>query len=93
MTGLHKAQRQMRNYSAAKKSEEITGRLSQSMKVIPKYLSSMNWCQNTVNYLIYYGSVKKWMFPEVLKTNLTYICWNTWQILQKSWHIQRCEQV
>lgn len=22
------------------------------MKIIPKYLSSMNWCQNTVNYLI-----------------------------------------
>lgn len=42
MTELHKAQRQIRNYSAPEKSEEITGGLSQSTKIIPEYLSSMN---------------------------------------------------
>lgn len=71
MTELHKAQRQIRNYSAAEKSEEITGRLSQSMKIIPEYLSSMNWCQNTVNSLSYCGSVIKWTLLEVFNANIT----------------------
>lgn len=42
MTGLCKAQRQMRNYSAAEKLKEMTGGLYQSVQIIPKYLFSRN---------------------------------------------------
>lgn len=78
MTGLHCTQREVRNSSAAEKSEERTGKLPQSMKIIPKYLSSANWCQNTIDCLIYYGSVKKQVIPEIPKTVLANIYWNIW---------------
>lgn len=42
MTGLRKAQRQMRNYLAAEKLKEMTGGLYQSVQIIPKYLFSRN---------------------------------------------------
>lgn len=55
MTRLHNTQTETRNGSAVEKSEE---KLPQSMRIIPKFLSSAKLCQNTNNCLICYGIVK-----------------------------------